>query len=169
MLIALAVVTGIQPGLALAQEDGLDTPPACFEADAYARFQLCNACRPVPLLIERLDRAATDIGLTKDRLRITAESRLRAARLYTDSGEESNGAVLYINVGVLGPAVNLEVQYHKRLLDLVAFEAGVAPTWRRGSLGTHGRDPGFIVQSVSEKVDEFLVEYLRVNEEHCPR
>ena len=29
--------------------------------------------------------------------------------------------------------------------------------------------PEFIVQSVSEKVGEFLVEYLRVNEKDCPR
>ena len=169
LIIVLAVVAGIQPGLALAQEDELDALFACSEAEDMERSKLCNVCRPVPLLIEGLDRNATDIGLTTDRLRITAESRLRAARLYTDSGEESNGAVLYINVAVLGRAFSLEVQYCKRLLDPVTVEITIAPTWRKGSLGTHGGDPGFILQSVSEKVDEFLVEYLRVNEKDCPR
>ena len=169
LLIAVAVLAGIQPGLALAQEDELDALFACSEAEDMKSFELCNVCRPVPLLIESLDRAATDIGLTKDRLRITAESRLRAARLYTDSGEESNGAVLYINVGVLGPAVSLQVQYHKRLLDPVTVEINIAPTWRNSVLGTHSGDPGFIIQALSEEVDEFLVEYLRVNEKHCLR
>lgn len=35
-------------------------------------------------------------------------------------------------------------------------------------MGTHVGDPGFILQSLSEKLDKFLVEYLRVNEEDCP-
>ena len=35
------------------------------------------------------------------------------------------------------------------------------------STGTHGGDDGFIVQSVSELLDTFLVEYLRVNDEAC--
>ena len=169
LLIAFVIVIGIQPGLALAQEDELDALFACSEAEDMDRSKLCNVCRPMPILVEGLGRNATDIGLTKDRLRITAESRLRSARLYTDSGEESNGAVLYINVAVLGRAFSVAAQYHKRLLDPVTVGITIAPTWREGSLGTHGGDPGFIIQSVSEKVDKFLVEYLRVNEEHCPR
>ena len=169
LLIAFVIVARIQPGLTLAQEDELDALFACSEAEDKKSFELCNVCRPVPLLIERLEPPATDIGLTKDRLQITAESRLRAARLYTDSGEESNGAVLYINVSVLGPAFSLNVQYLKQMLDPIAFAAYPVPTWRKGSLGTHSGDPGFIIQDLSEKVDEFLVEYLRVNEKHCPR
>ena len=99
---ALAIVAGIKPGLALAQEHGLDALFACLDAEDTKGFKRCNVCRLVSLLIEGLDRNTTDIGLTADRLSITAESRLRTARVYTDSGEESNGAVRYINVAVLG-------------------------------------------------------------------
>lgn len=44
---------------------------------------------------------------------------------------------------------------------------GTVTTWGLGSTGTHGKDPGFIIQSISSKVDRFLVEYLRVNETAC--
>ena len=53
LLVALAIVVGIQPGLALDQEDGLDdlfTEP-CSEADDADRFELCNVCRPMRLLV----------------------------------------------------------------------------------------------------------------------
>ena len=39
----------------------------------------------------------------------------------------------------------------------------------RGSTGTHGGDAGFILSAVSQHLDKFLVEYLRVNEENCGR
>ena len=45
---------------------------------------------------------------------------------------------------------------------------GVATTWVRGSAGTHGGDAGYIRSGVSEYMDTFLLEYLRVNEEACP-
>ena len=47
------------------------------------RFQLFNACRPMRLVVERLGDDATEIGLKKEALQAAAESRLRAARLYT--------------------------------------------------------------------------------------
>lgn len=107
LLIALVVVAGMNPGLALAQEDELDALFSCPDAEGRERFELCNVCRPMFLVIEMLS---------------------------TDS--------------VSGLKLS-------------------ATTWTRGSTGTHGRNPGFIVQSVSEHVDAFLVEYLRVNEKDC--
>ena len=49
------------------------------------RFELYNACRPVKLVVERLSDRAAAIGLTKQSLQAAAESRLRAARLYTEA------------------------------------------------------------------------------------
>ena len=42
-----------------------------------------------------------------------------------------------------------------------------AQTWRTGEIGTHGRDAGYILQGISEHLDKFIVEYLRVNEGAC--
>ena len=174
LLIALAVVVGIQPGLTVAQEDELDALFACSEAEDTERSTLCNVCRPVLLRVKVSDVSwdGPDHGLTEGQLRITAESRLRAARLYTDSGEESNEAVLYVLVNILGEplrAFQVEATYYKRLLDPVTVETIISATWRGTSSWTSRPVRGRIVQSVSEIVDEFLVEYLRVNEEHCPR
>ena len=48
------------------------------------RFKLFNNCKPMGLVVEELPDAAADIELTKERLVIAAESRLRGARLYTE-------------------------------------------------------------------------------------
>ena len=183
LLIALAVVAGVQSGVAVAQdEEPLDLSKydafleprvseskPCSGASDRDRLRLCNACRPMGLTVEGLSKDARAIGLTEDRLRVTAESRLRAARLYTASRSDSNWADLYVRVTVTGPAVSVHVGYDKLVTDSVSGVEGPAETWRTGSTGIHGRDSGFIVQNVSEKLDKFLVEYLRVNEEHCPR
>ena len=92
-----------------------------------------------------------------------------AARLYTDSWSAASGAFLYINVNVAQNSFNLLVEYHKRLIDPVSGETRAPGTWSSGTVGGHGGDPGYIGQSLSEKLDKFLVEYLRVNEKDCPR
>ena len=39
--------------------------------------------------------------------------------------------------------------------------------WNTTSYGTHSGNAGFILQSVSEHLDRFVLEYLRVNEAAC--
>ena len=171
LLIALAVVVWIQPGLALAQEDGLDalfTGP-CSEAGGRDRFRLCNACRPMEIVVEDLDKDTKAIGLTRDRLQVTAESRLRAARLYTEDSAKANGTFLYVRAAVLGRAWSLHVKYFKTVSDPVSGETRFASTWPASSFGTHTGNPGYIIQVLSENLDKFLVEYVRVNEKDCPR
>ncbi|MCY4584606.1 MAG: hypothetical protein OXB98_01065 [Bryobacterales bacterium] len=131
------------------------------------RFQLFNACRPMNLTITLADDKAA-IGLTKEALQAAVESRLRAARLYTEDYAKSNGSWLFVNVLVVGRAFNITVLYHKMVTD----EFGVtspASTWGAagGITGTHGGDAGYIVSSLSRHLDKFLAEYLRVNEAAC--
>ena len=180
LLIVLAAVAWMQPGFVLAQdEEPLDLSKydaflephvseskPCSEAGGIDRFELCNTCRPMRLLVEDLDKSAKAIGLTRDRLQVTVESRLRAARLYT---EDYAGHGLSVRVGVVRRSFGLTAEYFKRLSDPVTGETSIASTWQEVSFGAHGDNPGFIVQNLSEIVDKFLVEYLRVNEEDCPR
>ena len=132
----------------------------------FARFQLFNDCNPMKLVVEDLHDDAGKIGLTKARLQAAAESRLRSARLY-DS--DATTAYLYVNVNVSGPAFSTSLQYKKLVLDLASVKNGYAATWNTGSTGTHGGDAGYILSSLSEDLDQFLVEYLRVNESACSR
>ena len=80
-----------------------------------------------------------------------------------------NGAYLDFNVVCFGPAITVSVGYNKKLFDPLSGENHIATTWTSSSVGTHGGDPGHIVQALSEQVDKFVVEYLRVNGKDCPR
>ena len=135
-------------------------------ASGLERFNLFNACRPMRLLIEHLNDDATEIGLTREMLKAAAESRLRAARLYTGGRERSDGAMLYVNINVVGRGYNTSVTYNKVVTDAFATN-GLAVTWDTGSNGTHGGDAGYIVSSLSQHLDRFLAAYLRVNEPAC--
>ena len=131
------------------------------------RFQLFNACRPMRLVVEEPSPDAWAVGLTEERIQLAAESRLRAARLYTESDEEANYAFLYINISVVDRAFNISVWYRRSVTDLVNNSIGLATTWVTGSTGTYGGDAGFIIQGLSSYLDEFLANYLRVNDPAC--
>ena len=133
-------------------------------------FGLWNGCAPIELVVEGLSDDAADIDLTKERIQTLAEGRLRAARLY-DAAATPFTPFLYVNVGVtvslFGGAYGTRVSFHKHLRDDVSDRTGFATTWETGVLGMQGKDADFIMQSVSEQLDRFILEYLRVNETAC--
>ena len=130
------------------------------------RFRLFNACNHMNLVVEHLNDDAAAIGLTEDALQTAAESRLRAARLYTDDSKRALWSYLYVRVTVSGLAFSLSVKYNKMMTDDFG-RAGSVPTWETGSAGRHGRDAGYIVSALSQHLDKFLAAYLRVNEAAC--
>ena len=142
-------------------------PAHAQKEESIARFKLFNECKPMDLVVGNLDddEDAVEIRLTKAQLQTAAESRLRSARLY-DAAETP---FLFVNVNVVGRAYSIDVEYHKWVFDLASGESIWAPTWISGGAGTHGGRAAYILSSVSQHLDEFLVEYLRVNEEHCGR
>jgi len=62
---------------------------------------------------------------------------------------------------------SINIFYIKVVEDPITGYFGPAITWFSGGTGVHAGDGGFIVQSVSEYVDGFLLAYLRVNEDDC--
>ena len=130
-----------------------------------AHFKLFADCQPMQLIVEDLRSDASDIGLTKASIQAAAESRLRSARLY--DSDPLTYPYLYINVNVVGRAFNIGLEYSKPVYDPLSDSHGVATTWNKGMVGTHGGDAGYILSSISELMDTFLVEFLRVNEEAC--
>ena len=132
------------------------------------RFKLFNACRPMKLVVENLTPDAQAVGLTRERIQLAVESRLRAARLYTESTEKANDTYLYVYIHVVGHAFTIIVSYYKLVTDLVNNSNGLATTWIAEGTGT-SEDAGFIIQGLSGHLDEFLAGYLRVNEPACDR
>ena len=133
------------------------------------RFELFNACRPMMLVVEVVPSDAQTFELT-ERVQLAVESRLRAARLYTESWEKANFVHLSIGINVLGPTYSIDVKYWKWVTDPVNNSNGRATTWSTGGIGRLGardRDPAFIIQDLSSRLDEFLANYLRVNDPAC--
>ena len=133
------------------------------------RFELFNFCRPIQLVVMDLSSDARAIGLTKEGVQLAVESRLRAARLYTESGEKANFAFLLIIVRVHSHAYNITVHYGKRVTDLATNWNGPGMMWMNVATGTHGGNASHILQELSSSLDEFLAGYLRVNEPACDR
>ena len=153
LLFTLALALAVWPGHATAQ------------SQAVERFQLFNECGPMDLNVEDYgaDTGWADMGLTVDRLQTMVERRLRVARLY----DATALPILDVNVGVSDSAFSLRVEYRKVVYDRVSGDTNYATTWNISSIGTHGGDAGFILQGLSEYLDRFILEYLRVNEDAC--
>ncbi len=139
------------------------------QADSLNRFRLYNACAQIDLVVADVPEEGDAIGLTRERVQVLAESRLRAARLY----DADATPYLYVNVGVLVSdyreqgAYSITLQFNKALYDSASERSGRAVTWQRGRYGMHGGDAGFIMQNLSERLDHFVLEYLRINEDAC--
>ena len=172
MVVSLLTAGCLLVGDGLAQEPPRLTipppPPPTSLSDDDA-FGLWNECAPIRLIVEGLPDGTADIDLTEERIQTLAESRLRAARLY----DAAALPYLYVRVGVFvsenrrGGTYSIDVSFQKYLRDGVSDQNGFAATWDIGSYGTHSGDAGVILQYVSEYLDRFVLEYLRVNETVC--
>ena len=128
------------------------------------RFELFANCEPMDLLLEGLPSDAAKIDLKHEAILAAAESRLRAARLFSPDAKH----YLYINVNILVPAFSIDVQYHKVVYDLLSEHASLTATWSHAAVGV-SRSSSYILFSLSETLDMFLLEFLRVNQEACEK
>ena len=153
-----ALILLVLPALVEAQDD-----------NTLERFRFFTECAPVSLGVLVLDDDDEPIGLTEDRVRTMAESRLRAARLYWPEVVDS-AATLQLRVTVFRDAYAYNAAIVKRRSD--PFTGGTLPTNGISfpDIGTHSGGAtaaNFIMQSLTEQVDELISDYLRVNEAAC--
>ena len=141
--------------------------PLAQEVADIERFELFNNCEPMHLVILGAsddDEDVKKIGLTKEGVQFAVESRLRGARLFkSDLGLPA----LEVSVNVRAASFAIALRYNKYLFDYAAGIDGLAQTWGAGTFGAHGASAEYIVSSLSELLDKFLTEYLRVNESAC--
>ena len=151
--------------------------PSCAGAeprDRMERFALSNECRAVDFIVDL--KGGRGLGLTEAGISAAAESRLRAARLYDGDAPD----YLYANVIALsanpqgggrrlGYAVNVSIQFKRRLCwEEDRSFCSWGEVWNRAGLLVTGRDgSAYVMEDFREKVEEFLADYLRVNEEAC--
>ena len=141
----------------------LTLPCAVAGESAEDRFGLFTHCGSLDLLVDDLDEETIAIGLSVEGIHVAMEKRLRSKGFHDKEADP----YLYVRVIVFEDAYSADVEFYKRLFDPDSESVDWAATWYTGSIGTHGSDPDYIMSDLSELMDEFLAEYLRVNKPAC--
>ena len=132
------------------------------------KFELYNRCSKTILYVN-LDEGAKKLGITEKAIRNLVESRLRSARIYD---EKSSSSFLGVGIGVNnedkvgGRSFSVQVNF----FQLVSSPGGsdFAITWSRETIGTlYSRDKSSVLSSLPPYIDEFINEYLKVNQNDC--
>ena len=134
------------------------------EVSDYDRFRLWSGCNPMHLWVGDISDDGIAAGLTKEAIEVAVRSRLRAARIY----KENAGHWLSVSVNVSGNSFSITTGFNKSVLDIMTNLQFGAPTW--SLMGTGSYKSGgitFILHHVSQQIDMFIDEYLRVNEDAC--
>ena len=129
----------------------------------YEHFQLWNDCQPVGLVVGGIGKDESDIGLEEEALTRAVRSRLRSARIY----DANASSWLYVRVNIVRAAFNITMNYFKPMTDQASGVTLPATHWNTGGTGTQSRNPGYILSAVSQYMDEFIDDYLRVNSDAC--
>ena len=126
-------------------------------------FRIYTKCQKIDIDVNLSKRKASNLDLTEKAIRNTVESRLRSARLYGAGGQPYIG----VYVTAVRNAFSASLEFSKYLNDGSSKISWWAVTWEQAYTGTHSNDSGYILSSISEMMESFLVEYLRVNEKAC--
>ena len=141
--------------------------------DTYSKqFEFFNNCEQIGLIVQKQEKSS-EVDLTEKAITNSVESRLRSARIFADGASDS---FLAVNVQIVGDAYNVSVGLGKSLEDHRFSKhlsplplVGPAYTWHMASTGTHAGQGGFILSQLSQIVEEFLVEYFKVNQKYCSK
>lgn len=135
----------------------------------YDRFRYFTECAPVTVMagLGLAGDQVKAIGLTRDRVETMIENRLRVARVYEEWKVKPQPSI-YADVKILDEAVAYIVVFEKPLDDPYGGGKRTANTTPGVfNVGFHGGEGDFIMQRLTEHVDEIIADYLRVNEGWC--
>lgn len=145
------------------------------EAERFARLRNFAAfyadCRPVRFAV--FNATGTERILDKQRTETMLESRLRVAGLRPDPGRPVSGwhPEVFVSVHAMeSPTVtayHLRFEFRQKLDNPLAVTWTTAATWSRSATGYFGQNAepsGDAHAAVSDWLDEFILEYLKVND-----
>ena len=134
------------------------------------RYELWADCNQLILLsnpIKNKNKAAI-IGLTDDDIMLAIKNRLRAAGLYGMIDRDYwKKPLLVPTVMVESGTVVVKITLLKVLKDVHSSEEKHGETWSKSFIDAHRDDASIIIAALGRLMDEFIDEYLRVNEEAC--
>ena len=141
----------------------LSVAPSAEGAEfSLERFEFFNHCDPIRVVVSLDIDEKYDPDLKEGAVQALIESRLRSARIYSDS---LRNAVLLVQVHIVGTAYSISVDFSKMVRDVASDTVALAGTWTSTTTGIHGGQE--ISSPLSSVIDRFLVEYLRANEAAC--
>ena len=136
--------------------------------------RLFNECSPIKLLVFETssEDQFSEIGLRAERIETMAESRLRAARIYKPFQVDSTPTLLVTAFVVPGDSITAfeaSVRFQRLVTDTYYGNNFQQDVWDARIIGYSGSRvvADTIFQNLSELVDEFILNYLRANDEHC--
>ena len=144
--------------------------------EAGELFKLWNECRPVAFGVYlQVEDEAKEIGLTKRAIETAVRSRLRGARIFRDSPDPRSQSPMLQENGFLDVQIHLgntnflySIQFEKLMTDWATDLVGWTDTgWKSAAFGGHRYDSNFVLSSIAPGIDEFIDDYLRVNEPAC--
>lgn len=130
------------------------------------QFKLFTSCQPIYLIVypPRLS------GLTEEQVRMVTESRLKASRLHeSDISPLSDVGLLRVSVQVREETrvTVSKVEFLKPFSDQYTSQYKHLVTWERASYTVD--DANLAMQEISELMNYFISEYLRVNKSACEK
>lgn len=149
--------------------------------ETHARFQLFANCEPIDLDVMYSDGSFRRGSPTEDAIQAAAESRLRSARLFSLRGEtrlkievrtwKNDGTIDWSTLETedKGNGFRISIAYYKRLSDVLSDTSKYMATWEREKVGKDYKNMDYILYGVSALLDEFLLAFLRVNEQACAK
>lgn len=126
------------------------------------RFELWTDCQPMVMSVFVSDRTEGGARLTEESVRSAVESRLRAARLYSDG---TDSVWLKVSVFRGEHTYYTAISLLKERFDFRTGLRGASTTWDTWATGRGSAD--YVRSSIAELMDTFLAAYLRVNDKAC--
>ena len=122
------------------------------------RFKLYNLCAPIGVVIEALPPGVAAAGLSTTQLEEMAVQRLKTVALHDPL------ALTALHVAASPDAV--QIRYRKPVVDVASSETEVIQTFSQTAEVRDGSAAGIMLK-VSQLLDDFLIEYRRVNYPEC--
>lgn len=123
-------------------------------------------CAPMNFIVEPIDeRQSQKIGLTNKTIEDEIEDRLRAADLYNASA--SQYLSVHLNLSDTGEFFGPSLSLNRYVNNMGFGIGGFVTVWNTNTVGMHGGNSKHITGSVILQVENFITDYLHVNETEC--
>ena len=158
--------------VASGQDQETDEEWTNYVAAARDKFDFFNSCEGMAYYVSISGKGSNDSAPSESDIANAVESRLRAARIFEENAQVAKS---YFNVylTLAGTAASLQVGFAKPGFTdpysthrLFQFPRGME-TWRKSWLVQGGIGSGDVLAQLSKDLDEFIVNYLRVNSDEA--